>query len=267
MLDELRTNRLILTVSGAGADDKVLPIPDAVADICDMLMSLCSVGLFMNECKLSDRLLVNLFRRVRSGKQEETSYYRLVHKLHVGSSEVGRAGIEELQELLKADDCTLQALDLSFTQVDGWALVNALKKNSSLTSLNLTSVPKMDAMYENISATLLAKDSVLRLGYLRCEAFDLAEGVKSLSLREEPILPVALRLLAALLRHNNKLEELDLTAVDMEKDGATSLAAMLEFNQSLNKLMCAFNPALDFISKIKLSEAVAKFRPSMSLEM
>ena len=60
-------------------------------------MQLCSLGLYFNEQKLSDRLLVNLFRRVRAAKQEDTSYYHLVRKLHVASfSEVGRAAMEEL---------------------------------------------------------------------------------------------------------------------------------------------------------------------------
>ena len=266
-LEELRSHRLILTVSGAGSGDKVLSIPDPVADVCDSLMQLCSLGLYFNEQKLSDRLLVNLFRRVRAAKQEDTSYYHLVRKLHVASSEVGRAAMEELTGMLTAEDSTLQSLDLSFTQVDGWALVNALKANTSLTSLNLTAVPKIETMYENISKLLAAKDAKTRLGYLQCEAFDLEEGARVLSLREEPISPVAMRLLASLLKHNTTLQELDLTACDIEKEGASALAAMLEFNQTIMKLSMAYNPALDELAKLGLAEAAAKFRPTMVLDL
>lgn len=261
-IEELKTHRLVMTVSGVNAESgKSYAIPDPVADICDTLMQICSVGLFYNECKLSDRLLVNLFRRVRTGS-EDTSYYRLTRKLHLAASEVGRGAMQELQDLLTSDDCSLQALDLSFTQVDGWALVQSLKNNSSITSLNLFSVPKIEIIYENISTMLLSGTAKTRLGYLRCEAFDLPEGQKALILRETPIQPVAMKLLAALLKHNTTLQELDLTASDIEKEGATALAGVLQFNTTLTVLRVTYNPALDEACKTSLREAVDKFRPN-----
>jgi hypothetical protein len=266
LLDELKAHRLLIVVSGINMEGGMLTVPEPVVGACDTLNALSSVGLFMNGLKLSDRLVTNLFRRVRSGS-EDTSYYRLTRKLHIASSELGRGAMQELQDLLANSECTLQALDLSFTQADGWSLVQSLKNNTSLTSLNLLSVPKMDVMYENISTLLFAENSKTRLGYLRCDAFDLPEGTTVLSLRETTVQPVAMRLLAALLKHNTTLQELDLTATDIEKDGATALASALESNSTLHKLLLPYNPALDERSKSALSAAAEKYLPNLVLEL
>jgi len=261
MLEELLLHRLIVTVYGMSETGGMLPVSEPVNDACDSLFQLHSVGLFMSEAKLSDRLLANLFLRVRRG-DEDTSYYRRVRKLHLAGSEFGQGAMKELQDLIGFEDCTLQALDLSFTQVDGASLIRSLKNNSSLTSLTLLSVPKIDIIYENISTMLTSGGAKTRLGYLCCDAFDLQEGQKALILKEQPILPVAMRLLAALLKHNRTLQELDLTASDIEKEGATALAGVLEFNTSLVVLRAAYNPALDEQSKRALRDAAEKFRPN-----
>merc|ERR1711871_917889 len=165
------------------------------------MMQLTSIGLFLNDSKVSDRLVANLLKRIRFSS-DDSSYYRLVTKLHLANSEVGRSAMQELQDLLTSEDCSLVSLDLSFTQVDGWAFVQSLKRNSSLTSLNLLSVPKVEIMYQEICKELLAASSVSRLGYLRCDAFDLHEGEKVLTLCEQPVDPKATQLLAALLKNN-----------------------------------------------------------------
>jgi len=244
----------------------MLPVSEPVNDACDSLFQLHSVGLFMSEAKLSDRLLANLFLRVRRG-DEDTSYYRRVRKLHLAGSEFGQGAMKELQDLIGFEDCTLQALDLSFTQVDGASLIRSLKNNSSLTSLTLLSVPKIDNIYETISTLLTTPGSKTQLGYLRCDAFDLPEGEKHLSLKEATIQPVAMKLLAALLKHNHALQELDLTASDIEKEGASALASVLEFNQGLTALRLPYNPALDERSKQALTAAVEQFKPTLHLEL
>ena len=175
--------------------------------------------------------------------------------------------MEELGSLLSAEDCPLLSLDLGFTQVDGWALVQALKRNKSLTSLNLVNVPKIDIMYKEISALLLESASSTRLGYLRCDAFDLHEGERQLVLREQPIAPAAMKLLAALLKHNTTITELDLTASDIEKEGASALATALETNKTLQYLRLSYNPALDEQSRADLKAAAAKNNPTLHLDL
>ena len=265
ILEELRMHRLVITCSGINADGEPFELPPSLSDTCH-LTGLSSIGLFLNETKVSDRLLSTLFKRIRYSS-DDSSYYRLITKLHVASSEVGRLSMEELGSLLSAEDCPLLSLDLGFTQVDGWALVQALKRNKSLTSLNLVNVPKIDIMYKEISALLLESASSTRLGYLRCDAFDLHEGERQLVLREQPIAPAAMKLLAALLKHNTTITELDLTASDIEKEGASALATALETNKTLQYLRLSYNPALDEQSRADLKAAAAKNNPTLHLDL
>ena len=78
-------------------------------------------------------------------------------------------------------------------------------------------------MYENISL-LAAKDAKTRLGYLQCEAFDLEEG-QVLTARGAD-LPGCDAVTASLLKHNT-LPGARPAACDIEKEGASALAAML----------------------------------------
>jgi len=265
MLEELRQYRLVITCSGINAEGAPLAVPPAISETCQ-LMQIASIGLYMNESKVSDRLLSNLFKRIRFST-DDASYYRLVNKLHIGSSEVGRGAMQELNDLLGTAECALASLDLSFTPVDGWSLVQSLKRNKSLTSLSLINVPKIDLMYKEIAAALLEKDSVVRLGYLRCDAFDLHEGERHLSLREQPLAPAAMKLLAALLKHNTTCTELDLTASDIEKEGATTLAGSLQFNRTLTALRLSYNPALDNVSRATLRTAAGNWNPALHLDL
>jgi hypothetical protein len=190
----------------------------------------------------------------------------------VWCGQVGRGAMQELDGLLNATDCTLQSLDLSFTQVDGWSLVQSLKRNRSLTSLNLTQVPKIDLMYKELAALFEPADatgspSPTQLGYLRCDAFDLHEGERVLSLRETPIAPAALKLLAALLTRNSTCTELDLTASDVEKEGATALAKTLGHNSTLTALRLSYNPALDETSRTSLRQAAAATSRQIALDV
>jgi len=251
--------------SGQQPDGQLITIPRALTETC-LMLKLGEIGLYFNNHRVPDKLLSQLFKRIRFSSND-AAYYKLVTKVHVSNSDVGRLCMEELQYLLQSDDCSLVSLDLSFTPVDGYGIVQSLKSNRSLTSLDLMNVPKIQTMYESICTMLLDGSSRTKLGYLRCDAFDLHEGQRSLSLKEELISAVAMRLLAALLRNNFTLTELDLTACDIEKEGVTALAKALEFNSVLSVLRLSYNPAIDEPSKAVIREAVAKFRPTMNLDL
>ena len=107
----------------------------------------------------------------------------------------------------------------------------------------------------------------MQVGYLRCEAFDLHEGAVSLVLHEEPVAPVAVKLLAALLKNNRTLHELDLTACDIEKEACTALAEAISSNTTLLTLKMGYNVALDAASKAVLTEAASKREPSLHLDI
>jgi hypothetical protein len=88
-----------------------------------------------------------------------------------------------------------------------------------------------------------------------------------LSLRETAVEPAAVRLLAALLRHNTTCTELDLSACGVDGAGAAALAAALEFNETLTALHAAWNPLIDDEAKAQLLAAAAKWRPSLKVTL
>ena len=126
-------------------------------------------------------------------------------------------------------------------------------------------VPPFGPPLGQVSALLFEKESVVRLGYLRCDAFDLHEGATVLCLRETPVDPSALLLLATLLKHNTTCVEVDLSACGVDRAGAAALAAALEFNRALTALRVSWNPLIDDEAKAQLLAAKAKWRPSLSL--
>ena len=92
-----------------------------------------------------------------------------------------------------------------------------------------------------------------------------------LALRETPLSedahPGLVPLLAGLLAHNNTLRELDLTATDIDKEGAATLAAALAVNKGLTTLRLKYNPALDEEAKAALRAAAGKHPSPLTLEL
>ena len=249
ILDELLINRLVVTISGANAEDGSLgTLTDLFGN--GPIHRVVSLGLYMSDMKITSRLLSNLFRRMKAAASEQQpSYYTSVERLHLGHAEVGREGLLELQELMASDGCKLRSIDLSFAEVDIWPVVQALKSNSSLTSLDMRSVAGMSTLYETLAAQLLDKTSTSNLGCLRCDVFDLIESDEVLDLHEVALEPAVVRLIAGLLKRNTVLTDLNLTAADIEDTGATALATVLGSNASLTALRLAYNPMIDETAK------------------
>lgn len=174
--------------------------------------------------------------------------------------------MQELCDLLTASSCTLALLDLSYTAADGFLLSNSLKTNASLTSLDVRKVPMMRDFYKPIGETLLAAGATCRLGFIRCDAFEILEGETSLNLREQPLEPGASKLLVGVLKHNPALVDIELTATDLESEAANDLASILEFRK-LSNLLLQFNPALSAECKAALKAAAEKFQPEMRLAL
>ena len=267
MLDELMANRLIITLSGLDAAGAMLEPPEALLSSCALLET-ASLGLYMSDIAITSRLLASLFRRMRTSNAEaQPSHYAMVDRLHLGYAEVGREGLQELQELLASDQCKIKSIDLSFAQVDCFPLVQALRGNTSLTSLDMRGIKGVDALYETVAKQLLDPNTVMNLCNIRCDAFDLVESDKALDLREERIAPVAVRLLGGLLKKNKTLLDLDLTAADVEDEGGIALASIFDHNQTLTKLSLGFNPALTEASKAKLRKAAELHATKLKLEL
>ena len=68
-----------------------------------------------------------------------------------------------LAELLMHPLCALRSLDVSHTKIDGWELTQALRSNSSLTSLDVRGVPRMLGLLGTLGEILHQPGSVCRL--------------------------------------------------------------------------------------------------------
>ena len=122
---------------------------------------------------------------------------------------------------------------------------------------------------------LLGGGSPCKLCCLRCDQFELVEGQTSLSLRERPFVGGELRLLIGLIKHNPFIEELDLSATDLESDAANlsspgtyemqQLSAILGAHPSLRELKMEYNPAIDQATREKLRSAAAKEESPINL--
>ena len=269
VLEELQANRLIVTCCGVSPNTE---LPMAIRDDCqDTVVS--SLGLFMSESRLANRQCKDLLRRLKlageqTGPDVLPTHYSLVRQLHLGGSDMGREALAELQEYLVLPSCHITTLDLSYSQLDAFPLIQALRGNSSLTSLDVRMVvPRIGKMYQTISEVLLAPQCRCCLSYLRCDAFEVLEGDKTLSLREQPLESGAVRLVAGVLRHNRTIQDVDLTATDLESEGAIALASILEFNTSLSAFRMLYNPAIDDEAKTALRQAVKKWRPELRLDL
>ena len=84
-------------------------------------------------------------------------------------------------------------------------------------------VPKMADSFEAIGEMLLQPASKSSLAYMRCDAFDVLDGDKTLSLRERPLVKGAMRLLTGLLKNNRDVQELDLSATGLQREWALTL--------------------------------------------
>ena len=265
-VDEMLGSRLIITCCATAEGGPTLT--RSLVDLC-LCRQLCSLALVLNNVKVSDKEGRAVLKRLRSKGGE--GYWHLVRGMHMASCEMGREALAELQELLMARTCSLESLDVSHTGVDAYPLVQVLRANASLTSLDVRHVPKMADLYGAMAELLLLPDGKSKVGYMRCDAFELLEAEPLLSLREMPLseeaMPGGIELLAGLLAHNTTLKELDLTASDVDKAGASALAKALALNTSLGTLRLPFNPALDDEAKAALRSAAEKRTAPLTLEL
>ena len=171
VLEELALNRLLLTCC--------VPLTNESKPLVELLPStlsersegwdISSIGLMLSDLKMTSKNSKDIFRRLRmrADGNEASMHYTQVNALHLAAADLGRDGLQMLQDLLIAETCTLQSLDLSYTQFDGYSLVQALRTNSSLTALDVRCVAGMDKLYQTLSEVLLQPECRCRLGCLR----------------------------------------------------------------------------------------------------
>jgi hypothetical protein len=265
MLEELTSSRLIVSICSTLEVPVKLPIALTERSVCKQLGA---VSLVLRRAVMGDRDCKAAFKRLRLRPE---GVWPLVRGIHLPFSDVGREGLSELQELLQSRTCALKALDLSQTEVSVWPVVQALRGNPSITSLDLRRVPNVAALYGAMASIFCGDDSRSALAYLRCDAFELLEDDKTLCLREtllnEQSQPGALELLLGLLQRNTTVQELDLSATDLDKSAAGALASLLATNSALTSLKLSHNAEIDAEAQAILRAAAAARLTPLKLEI
>jgi hypothetical protein len=261
IFEELLSLRLIVVC--AGEEQSILSLCPKEFKAQAAFCKLAALGLYLNEVEMSEKSCKELLKRMRASGG---TLYSLVTSLHLASADFGREGALALQELLMSQTCTITSLDLSCTKIDGFPLIQAFKGNTSVTSLDVRQIPGFANLYQSLGDSLLQEGAMCRLGYMRCDAFEVLEGEKVLSLKETPLEPGSVRLLLGLLKHNKTVTEVDLTATDLETAEAHWLAKVVDTSKTLSALRLQYNPALDEECKAAIRTAAAS-KPQLRLEL
>jgi len=248
-------NRLLVLVS---ADDNVGLPPHKVCRL-----NLRSLSLYLCDTQLDDAMAT----RVCYGIRMQAAACR-VTSLHLGSNALGTAACDALVSLLKQPTCTLALLDLSFVAFGGgeWeSLIGAMARNPSLTYLDMRQQLALDdTLLGKLGEELLRDGNACKLGYIRCNPFDVLPGSTDLSMQETVELdPGTLTLLAGVLRYNDSLTKLNLAATGISDGVAVErLANALSFNTRLTALDLQHNPLAPDGSARMALEALQCKRPT-----
>ena len=148
-------------------------------------------------------------------------------------------------EVLRSETCSITSLDLSSNQISGTVLARAIQLNHSITSLDVRDNPIDDQALWVLGNLLLNETCQCRLGYLRVFAFEVEESMKTLSMKDKPLESGAVRLLAGVVKFNQSLTALNLSATKIEKEAASSIAQALVANKLLAELDLSRNPMVN----------------------
>ena len=268
IFDELLTYRLLIIAPAsllekAEADKE---LPSTFFGRCTTL-EVESIGLFLNDANISGNMSTHIFQRMASTSTADpsTSHYARVSALHICAAKMDKLAIEDLTRVLTGPTCLLHTLDISHTTIGGAKLVAALKRNSSLTSLDVRCIPSMAESFEALGDMLLLADSQSRVAYLRCDTLEVLEGETSLNLRERRLNQGTMRLLTGVLKNNNNIQELDLSATGLQASWTEALVGLLRVNATLRSIHFEYNPHLDASSQASLLAIVEECRVDVTL--
>ena len=246
LLDEMLANRLLVIAPHEVLENTTIELPASFYEQC-LAFDVDSFGLFLSDASLSDSEVRDLTQQMllAAGGRSSSPHYERVVALHLSTTRIGGGAAQGIAQLLEAEACALRSLDVSFTEIDVTLLLQALAKNTSLTSLDVRRVRKVQEHYEGLGDLLLEAESKSHLCFFRCDTFDLLEGETSLRLRERTLDRGTVRLIAGLLKNNDTLQELDLGATDIEGEWVDTLLEVISGKASLVALQLQYNPAVN----------------------
>ena len=255
-----------------------------------MRIDVCPLSeIILTNIQLNDKAGQKLMSALTTGLGKGDCGYEKITALNLSQNELGKGFITALKQMLWGEraPCMLQTLDVSNNPtLDGYDLGLALKRNESLTSLNISDIPSAntDDVYSFIGAFLLQDDCRCRIGFLSCDAFQTVAGQTELVLDKanfekkvdegavdeegNPTLPgtmstnAVIMLLAGVVKFNTSLKNLTLANTGLETKAAGYFATALQENKVLEHLDLSGNP-IEGEGIIDIAEA-ARTHPTLA---
>ena len=213
----------------------------------------------LNNVQLNDKAGAKLFSALAAGLGKGDSGYEKIVSLSVANNDLGKGSAAALKQLLWVEraPCMLKSLDLSGNvSLDGYDAALAIKRNESLTSVDLSHIPSANTeeIYSFLGQFLLQDECQCRLGLLSCDAFKVVIDQTELVLqppsevdagaapdspgspgspngRSSSNRPGVMSLLAGVLKFNCSLTTVVLAGVGLDDaSGAFFATALLENN-------------------------------------
>ena len=244
--------------------------------------------IILDDVQLNDKGGGKLMNALYNGLIQGGQGYEKITSISIASNECQKVFTTALKQLLWSDggtECMLQSLNVSNNvNLDGLDLGVALKRNSSLTSLDIRGIPgaNTDEVYTFLASHLLQDNCRCRLGFLSCDAFQIvteqtdltyerqetasgddAEGApkapspKTLRKSNDADGPPnqVIQLLAGVVKFNKHLTTLRI-ANGLNNKGAAALATAMRENKKLEHLDVSGQHAIGVKGIIELSTAI-----------
>jgi Leucine-rich repeat (LRR) protein len=170
----------------------------------------------------------------------------MLKALHLGSNKLTDLSVGQLiVEVLRSDTCNISTLDLHDNQLGAPVMVQSLKYNRSLTSLNITGNPIDDDGLFTIGGLLLEQDCKCAINSISVAPFEIPHGSDKIAIHEQTLGAGATRLMFGVLKYNTLIKKLDLKNRGITPSAASILAVAVTANTVLQSIDLSGNPIVD----------------------
>ena len=251
--------------------------------------------IILNDVQLNDKGGGKLMNALYNGLVQGGQGYDKITSIGVASNDCQKAFTSALKQLMWSEGgapCMLQSLDVSHNpNLDGLELGMALKRNDSLTSLNIRGVPgaNTEEVFAFIAAHLLQDNCKCRLGFFSCDAFEVIPGQNSLIYESHEAVegddttasPLAasatnsdadgranqiIQLLAGVVKFNTQLVNLAI-ATGLNNKGCSALATAMRENRKLEHLDISGRHAISATGIADLSTALRMHKKLLTFKV
>ena len=252
--------------------------------------------IILDNIQLSDKGGGKLMNALYNGLVQGGHGYEKITSISIASNDCQKVFTTALKQLLWSDggtECMLQSLNVSHNvNLDGLDLGVALKRNSSLTSLDIRGIPgaNTDEVYTFLASHLLQDNCRCRLGFLSCDAFqivpdqaDLTYDRQQAAAGDEVEAPFrggspkglmnadgppnqVIQLLAGVVKFNKHLTTLRI-ANGLNNKGATALATAMRENRKLEHLDISGQHMIGVKGIVELSTAIRAHKKLQSFKV